>query len=155
MKQMNVENALRATSKSRSPSPEPLTYVQEQSLLRSETIAAFHDGDQGADGEEDDLLVLREKTQDELDREEQEYREFLEREAGGDLKELISIEEGGVRVDDNESEDGFQPKKKKKKKKKKRGVQDAETEKPKTKDEENQEFLLKYVCYSPGYSLLR
>ena len=77
---------------SRSPSPEPLTYVQEQSALRKEAIEAFHSATKGQDeaidedGSDDDLLVLREKTKDEIQKEEEEYRDFLQREVGEDLE---------------------------------------------------------------------
>ena len=49
--------------------------------------------------------MLREKTKDEMDREEEEYREFLAREVGEDLKRLIMIEEdliGARDVEKNE-----------------------------------------------------
>ena len=73
---------------SRTPTPEveqhPLTHVEEQEILRRETIAAFHGA---VDHQtEDDFLIPREKTQDERELEEEEYREFLEREVG-DLRD--------------------------------------------------------------------
>lgn len=138
MRQMALENTLRADS--RSPSPQPLTHVQEQRQLRDETIAAFHTA---ADemGDEDDLLMLREKTKDELEEEEEEYQAFLEREVGGDIKELVSVDNTlDIRVD--EEREPFNSKKKKKKKK-----SDAPT-KPRTKEQreqEDQEFLMKCV----------
>src|ERR1700735_5494596 len=95
---------------SRTPSPEveqPLTHVEEQEILRIETIAAFHGA---VDNQpEDDFLIPREKTQDEREREEEEYRAFLEREVG-DLREVVSVdglgdEEESVREEVLENED--------------------------------------------------
>lgn len=123
---------------SRSPSPEPLTYVQEQSALRKEAIEAFHSAtkkqDEPMDEEEsdDDLLVLREKTKDEIEKEEEEYRDFLQREVGEDLEGLITLEPG----DSFAAEVEVEPPTKKKKKSK---------EKAKPKEEDDQEFLMKYV----------
>lgn len=131
---------------SRSPSPEAedptLTYTQEQEVLRKETIAAFHHAAETA-GDEDDFLIPREKTKDEQEREEEEYRAFLEREVG-DLKDLVSVE---VRAEEDaesihEEEEETAEKKKKKKKKSKKA---AEETPKKSKAEEDQEFLLKCV----------
>ncbi|KAH7101091.1 KRI1-like family-domain-containing protein [Auriculariales sp. MPI-PUGE-AT-0066] len=76
------------TSRSPSPSTEP-THVQEQSALRAETITAFT---RAVDDEEDDFLVPRSKTKDELEQEEEDYRAFLEREVGEDIRDLIHVE---------------------------------------------------------------
>ncbi|KAJ7273015.1 KRI1-like family C-terminal-domain-containing protein [Mycena rebaudengoi] len=135
--------ALQSTLLSRSPSPEPLAHVEEQRLLRNETIAAFHavDGD-----EEEDWLVPREKTMEEVAREEEEYRQFLEKEVGN-VRDLVDVE-GGVA---ESAPEGESPKKKKKKKK------DKETEKTtdggasasnaagSSKQEADQEFLVNYI----------
>ena len=158
MRQVNLNAMLHP---SRTPSPEvekgPLTHVEEQEILRRETIAAFH----GAvdDQNEDDFLIPREKTQDEREREEEEYRAFLEREVG-DLREVVSVdgvddEEGFVREEDQANEDGkdaqeTEKKKKKKKSKKAKDERDANNEsstgkQKKTKAEKDQEFLTKYV----------
>lgn len=137
---------------SRSPSPEPLTHVAEQAALRKETISAFHDAvtePKHSDAEDDDdFLVPREKTKDEIEREEEEYRQFLEREVGEDLKEIVTLETGALGGDatgDDEVKEEGQEKKKKKKKKK-------EAKEKKSKEEEDQEFLLKcvsiYLCVS-------
>jgi len=40
---------------------------------------------------DDDFLILREKTQDEAEREEEKYRAFLEREVG-DLREVVRVD---------------------------------------------------------------
>ncbi|KAL1729503.1 KRI1-like family C-terminal-domain-containing protein [Schizophyllum commune] len=128
---------------SRTPSPEPVTHVEEQRALRDETIAAFHTAVDSAD-DEDDLLIPREKTKDELEREEEEYRTFLEREVGEDLSHLVSVESAAgtsaaVKADAEEEES---PKKKKKEKKKAEKVQDKGR---KSKEEEDHEFLMNYI----------
>ncbi len=137
MRQHALASALEEASGTRTPSPEPLTHVEEQSKLRDETIAAFHtavDGEERSD-EEDDLLVLREKTKDEIEKEEEEYRAYLQREVGEDLSELITIEpDSGVGAVQAEEEE--RPKKKGKKEKK-------TAKSGKSKQDEDQEFLLK------------
>jgi protein KRI1 len=148
---------------SRTPPPEdeqhlPLTHVEEQEILRRETIAAFH----GAvdDQLEDDFLIPREKTLDEREREEGEYRAFLEREVG-DLRDVVSVDglesdEGSVKEEVEVNEDGKDTqgektkKKKKKKTKKAKDERDANNElsngkQKKSKAEKDQEFLMKYV----------
>ncbi|KAF8164552.1 KRI1-like family-domain-containing protein [Pholiota molesta] len=151
LRQVNMDAMLHG---SRSPSPEndetrPLTHVEEQEALRRETIAAFHGA--AAQIGDDDILVPREKTQDEREREEEEYRAFLEREVG-DLKELVTVdvneEEGEVK--DEEEEEGEAEQEdtttdKKKKKKKKKSKKTAEEPVKKTKAEQDQEFLLNYI----------
>jgi protein KRI1 len=138
---------------SRSASPEsdgpgPMTHVQEQEVLRQETIAAFH-GAVDKVSDEDDFLIPREKTQDEREREEEEYRAFLEREVG-DLKELVTVDVDDVSAEEmkedeaKSEEEGDETKKKKKKKKSKKGTEEVK----KTKAEKDQEFLLKCVTFS-------
>jgi protein KRI1 len=152
MRQVALEAQL---NPSRSPSPEPLTHVQEQAALRKETISAFHtavNDDAGvADDNDDhnDLLVLREKTKDEREEEEEEYRAFLEREVG-DLQEIIGIEDGDVvREQDNVDDDAG-------KKEKKASKDDKLTKKKKrtSKEEEDQDFLMRYgndsLLYNPN-----
>jgi len=143
IRQVNLEAML---NPSRSASPEsegpgPLTHVQEQEVLRQETIAAFH-GAADRVGDQDDFLIPREKTKDEREREEEEYRAFLEREVG-DLKELVTVDVDDVSEKEEEevkNDDERDEKKKQKKKTKKR------TEEMKqTKAEKDQEFLLEYV----------
>ena len=51
MRQVALENALDRGS--RTPSPEPVTHVEEQRALRDETIAAFHTAVDSADDEDD------------------------------------------------------------------------------------------------------
>lgn len=146
LRQHALQSVLNPTS--RSPSPEPLTHVKEQEALRSETIAAFHTAisvDADEDEEEDDLLVPREKTKDEVEREEEEYREFLKREVGENLDELIRVERdgaGGGVLDDVKEEEEVGEEGKGKKKKRKSKEKDG---KGKKKDEEDHEFLMKFV----------
>lgn len=143
MRQVVLESALNPDS--RSPSPEPLPHVEEQRALRDETIAAFR---HAADEDDDDgLLVPREKTKDEQEREEEEYRAFLEREVGTDLRELVTVDaredaeenEGEAAVGDEDKQ------KKKKKKKSKEGKVSKETTSGKSRQEDDQEFLMKYI----------
>jgi len=136
MKSHILNSILETTSRSPSPEREPpsLTHYQEQAALRSETISAFHHA--VTEDDEDDLLVAREKAKDELEKEEEEYAEFLRREVGQDLGSLVEVEkvEGGEDEVEEESVEEDQPKKKEKKK-----------AKGKAKQEEDHEFLMKYV----------
>ncbi|KAH7925289.1 Krr1-domain-containing protein [Leucogyrophana mollusca] len=143
IRQVALESALHATS--RSPSPEPLAHVEEQRMLQDETRAAFHRAVDGDDDEDDGLLVPREKTRDEVEREEEEYRAYLEREVGEDLGGLVVLEDGGagsvdVGLEDRGEESGS-PKKKKGKKKEK----EKEKGKGKDKQETDHEFLMNYI----------
>lgn len=131
MRQVAMDAQLQGDS--RSPSPEPLTHSEEQRRLRDETIAVFHQlGNDNSEG--DDLFVPREKTKDEQEQEEEEYRSFLEREVGGDLKTLVSVEENTWK---EETPPSTESKQKKKQKKKGKDVKKA--------DDDDQEFLIKYV----------
>lgn len=145
MRQVVLESNLNGET-SRSPSPQPLTHFEEQQALRDETIKAFHGAVTDEDND-DGLLVLREKTKDEMEREEEEYRTFLEREVGTDLKELVTVEpnttiwspdDGGSQ--DDETQAKSQKKKDKKKANRKEG---ANEKKGKDKVEDDQEFLMK------------
>ncbi|RDB25162.1 Protein kri1 [Hypsizygus marmoreus] len=148
MRQVALEAAL--NPESRSPSPEPLTHVEEQRALRDETIAAFHQ----AVAEEDDddgLLIPREKTKDEQELEEEEYRSFLEREVGGDLRALVTgdLAEAEAHEDEHVSDEEEDKKEKKKTKKKKKKAEDGDRSKDsvpqKSKAEADQEFLMNYI----------
>lgn len=155
------------TSRSPSPSedadsaPQPLTHIEEQARLRAETISAFHtDPSQKADAEDEEeaeggLFTLREKTQDEVRREEEEYRKYLERELreGGVeglevLKGLVDVEdvEGGVKREQNE-EEGERKTKKKGKKERHEEKTKGGKESRKGKEENDQEFLMKCACF--------
>ncbi|KAI0359278.1 Krr1-domain-containing protein [Trametes cingulata] len=129
-------------ARSRSPSPQPLTHMEEQQELRQETIAAFHTAVDAKDDveEEDDFLIPREKTKDEIEREEEEYRAFLQREVGEDLTGLVTVDgdTAGVLDGADEAEDAGPAKKKSKKEKK-------EKKPAKSKQEEDQEFLMNYI----------
>ncbi|KAF8311870.1 hypothetical protein DL93DRAFT_2060627 [Clavulina sp. PMI_390] len=145
IQQQNMQSLLHG---SRSPSPGPTrpTHVEEQRVLRDETISAFHnavsadsDADSDDDGLEGGLLSLREKTKDELERQEEEYKAYLEREVG-DVKSLIQLDEpprdsdGNLLVDVRRTDEaGPSTSTKKSKKRKAR------------KEETDQEFLLNYI----------
>ncbi|KZS87753.1 Krr1-domain-containing protein [Sistotremastrum niveocremeum HHB9708] len=158
LKQQRLQAILGDQTTSRSPSPEPRvsvpTYAEEQQKLRNETINVFHEavGAEGDDNreEEDDFLIPREKTRDEIEREEEEYREFLEREVGEDIREIVVLDDATEtqgpqeRLEgaepNGEHDDSQSPKKKKKKKKQ------PSTSKPaKSKEEADQEFLVNYI----------
>lgn len=134
MRQHALASALNPDS--RTPSPEPLTHADEQVALRQETIAAFHTAvDKEVD---DDFLIPREKTKDEIEREEEEYRAFLEREVGDDLKEVVTLDVPGdaeMKVEEAAEE---QQKKKRKKRK-------GEGQLKKSEAEGDQEFLMNYI----------
>jgi protein KRI1 len=120
-----------------------VTHVEEQQRLRDETIAAFHavDGD-----EEEDWLVPREKTMDEVAREEEEYRLFLEKEVG-DLRDLVDVG-GHTAVAEQPQEEGSATKKKKKKEKKDKqssGEGSSKATAGSSKQEQDQDFLVKCV----------
>jgi protein KRI1 len=101
IRQVALESALNPPS--RSASPPLLPHAEEQRALRSETIAAFHNV--ADEDEDDDFLVPREKTKDEMEREEEEYREFLAREVGENLEELVTIEEDVIGAREGEKND--------------------------------------------------
>jgi protein KRI1 len=139
-----------ATSRSVSPeasSSFPPTHVAEQAALRAETIAAFH-ADTGGVAEEEvvdegGLFTLREKTRDEVELEEAEYRVYLEREVGP-LEEILDLgEEAKVEDEIHRQGDEGSPARsgeslagKAKKKKKKGKVVEQ-------RQETDQEFLIK------------
>ncbi|EJD50270.1 hypothetical protein AURDEDRAFT_182635 [Auricularia subglabra TFB-10046 SS5] len=133
-------NAVLEGEGSRSPSPALPTHVEEQRALRDETIRAFADA---AAAEDDDFLVPREKTQDELAREEEDYRAFLEREVGEDIAGLVEVEtedQWRARQPDDDDDDAAVSKKKKKKRKEK-GKEKVAGRDP----DEDQKFLLDYI----------
>jgi hypothetical protein len=76
-----------------------------------------------------------------MEQEEEEYRTFLEEKVGDELKDLITVEPNLDILDDEKGEDAL-PSKAKGKKKKKKGKEASATQ---SREEENQEFLLKYV----------
>ncbi|TBU36557.1 KRI1-like family C-terminal-domain-containing protein, partial [Dichomitus squalens] len=140
IRQHALASAIQDATGSRSPSPEPLTHVEEQKKLREETIAAFHAAADGLD-DEDDLLVPREKTKDDIEREEEEYRAFLEREVGQDLAKIITVDDDVGQADgvDVKEEEADEPKKKRRKREK------ANPESGKGKQDQDQEFLVNYI----------
>ncbi|KAG6866685.1 hypothetical protein C0991_000795 [Blastosporella zonata] len=140
IRQVALHSALNPDS--RSPSPEPLPHVEEQRALRDETIAAFHSA---VKDEDDDFLVPREKTRDEQELEEEEYREFLEREVGGDLKALVDIQpEPSTSNNGNGTilEGDVKNEKKTKLAKARKASKDSSG---KYKQETDQEFLMNYI----------
>ncbi|KAG1772093.1 hypothetical protein EDD22DRAFT_976667 [Suillus occidentalis] len=137
-RQAALASALEANT-SRSPTPEPYipTHTEEQLQLRDETRAAFHTAVDESD--DDGLLVPREKTKDELEHEEEEYREYLRHAVGQDLEGLIEIENSGIGAEAEKGEEGAGGKRKSKTKKKGKEV------KGKSKQEADQEFLMNYI----------
>ncbi|PVF96620.1 Krr1-domain-containing protein [Serendipita vermifera] len=118
----------------------PMTYAQEQEHLKAETIRAFKDAVSSED--EDDLLVAREKTRDEIEIEEEQYQEFLRREVGPniDLQDLITVEEGIERIhEDGEGDTTIKGNNKKSKKSKDHKKQEKRNE------ETDRDFLLNYI----------
>ncbi len=150
-------DAASSSSRSASPSassPLPPTHAEEQAALRAETIAAFHEStaaDEVAKQEEQEeggLFTLREKTRDEVEREEAEYRAYLEREVGP-LEEILDLGEEGKtegevrRQEDDDTHAHPAEAETGKKKKKKKGRKSGEERK-----ETGQEFLIKCVLCS-------
>ncbi|CAE7135950.1 unnamed protein product [Rhizoctonia solani] len=138
IKQQNLAALLESGSRAQSPTsgPAPLTHAQEQAALRDETISAFHNAVQ-EDGA-DDLLTLREGVIDDAEQRDEEYREFLQREVGEDISQLLWVEEGGVKVkeDPEPVTDERASSKEGKKKKGKRKERKQETD---------EEFLMNYI----------
>ncbi|KAI0333246.1 Krr1-domain-containing protein [Cubamyces sp. BRFM 1775] len=141
MRQHALASALEG-AQSRSPSPQPLTHMEEQEELRKETISAFHTAVKSQDDvEEDDFLVPREKTKDEIEQEEEEYRAFLQREVGEDLTGLVTVDPDSAGIlDGADEEEPIGGKKKKAKHEKQKEKKPA-----KNKQEEDQEFLMNYI----------
>ncbi|KAI0657658.1 KRI1-like family C-terminal-domain-containing protein [Cubamyces menziesii] len=141
MRQHALASALE-DAQSRSPSPQPLTHMEEQEELRKETISAFHTAVKPQDDvEEDDFLVPREKTKDEIEQEEEEYRAFLQREVGEDLTGLVTVDPDSAGIlDGADEEEPVGGKKKKAKQEEKKEKKPA-----KNKQEEDQEFLMNYI----------
>ncbi|KAJ2730747.1 Ribosome biogenesis protein Kri1 [Coemansia sp. BCRC 34962] len=89
--------------------PSALTHVQEQEALKSEFKAALGDDDEG----EDDFLVKKEKSKEEIAKEDIDYRKFLLDSIGGDAKNKAALEswtafaserkEAGSKVDDGQA----------------------------------------------------
>ena len=104
IKQHALNSVLNPRSRSTSPAFPVRTYAQGQEALRSETIAVFQTA-VDADSDTDDLLIPREKTKDEIEQEEEEYRQFLQREVGKDIGRLVTIDEGIERIhEENEGD---------------------------------------------------
>ena len=125
-----------------------MTHAEEQEALRRQTIAAFN---AAIDDAGDDFLVEREKTKDELERETEEYKAFLEREVGN-LENIITIDRADapdeVATSESPSKDNEKKKKKKSKKSSEKDKDDGEASHSNTADKD-QQFLLEYVSELP------
>lgn len=102
-----------------------------------------------SDSEGEELLVSREKTKDEIEQEEEEYREFLQREVGQivDIKELITIEEGIDRGHIKGEGDTSMPRKKDKEGRKRKKREEKEEIRSEQSD---RDFLLKCAFVTLG-----
>lgn len=91
------------------------------------------------------MLVPREKTKDELQREEEEYQEFLRREVGEDLHQLIEVDRDAIGIHENtpSGEGDGEGKKKKGKKDKGKEKEKKHSRTKEDKEKEDQEFLMK------------
>lgn len=136
-------NSILNPNESRTPSPAPGTYAKDQEVLKEETVRAFKEAVSSDSDDDDDLLVSREKTKDEIEEEEEAYREFLEREVGqiADIKELITVEEPVERIHLEGEGDTRMPRKDKKKKRK------GAVDEPIRSEESDKDFLLKYASH--------
>ncbi|KAF9652817.1 hypothetical protein BDM02DRAFT_3246809 [Thelephora ganbajun] len=148
LRQEKLAAELAFTSRSPSPDPnipKPLAHVQEQKKLRDETISAFHTAVSGDASDEDDLLVPREKTKDELEREEEEYQEILRREVGEDFRQLIEVDRDVIGIHESApNREGGGDGRKKKKKDKGKGKEQGRV-KTEEKEKEDREFLMNYI----------
>ena len=90
------------------------------------------------------MLVPREKSKDELQREEEEYQEFLRREVGEDLHQLVEVDQDVIGIHEN-TPGGEGEGRKKKKKDKGREKKSARSKTKDDKEKEDQEFLMKYA----------
>lgn len=90
------------------------------------------------------LLVPREKTKDELDMEEEEYKDWLEREVGEDLRQLVTIDAAAMPSEEAGAEDI--EKKQKKGKKERKAEKEGKGTKA-SKEESDQQFLLECVSF--------
>jgi len=107
-------------------------------LWYSSSIADAEDSD-------DDLLVPRHKTQDELDLEEEEYREFLTRAVGEDIGGLVEVEREDGWLARGAAVDEEPVTKKKGKKERKKEKETAGKTNGKRDDDADQKFLLECV----------
>ncbi|CAE6425253.1 unnamed protein product [Rhizoctonia solani] len=139
IKQQNLAALLESGSRPQSPTSEPLplTHAQEQDALRDETISAFHNAVQEDDAE--DLLTLREGVKDETEQREEEYRDFLQREVGEDISQLLWVEEGGIKVEEHSQPVTNEQTTQKEQSKKKKG------KRKERKQETDEEFLMNYI----------
>ena len=90
------------------------------------------------------MLVPREKSKDELQREEEEYQEFLRREVGEDLHQLVEVDQDVIGIHEH-APDGEGEGKKKRKKDKGREKKSGRSKTKEDKEKNDQEFLMKYA----------
>ena len=90
------------------------------------------------------MLVPREKSKDELQREEEEYQEFLRREVGEDLHQLVEVDPDVIGIHENVP-DGEGEGRKRKKKGKNRERKSGQSKTKEDKEKNDQEFLMKYA----------
>lgn len=116
-------------------------------------------------GDDDDLLVPRARTRDDIELEEEEYRTFLEREVGEDIRNLVTVEKNeavgaaseSVEIIENDDKNHKGEKRKKGKRERendkvknqaKGEAQSKKAEKQqakKSKEEADHDFLMRYV----------
>lgn len=96
------------------------------------------------------MLVPREKTKDELQREEEEYQEFLRREVGEDLRQLIEVDQDAIGIHENAPNgEGDGEGKKNKKKDKGKEKEKGQLKAKEGKEKEDREFLMKFASLKP------
>lgn len=97
------------------------------------------------------MLIPREKTKDELQREEEEYQEFLRREVGEDLHQLIEVDQDIIGIHENalNGEGDGEGRKKKKKKDKGKEKEKGQSKAKEGKEKEDHEFLMKFAPLKP------
>lgn len=116
-------------------------------------------------GDDDDLLIPRAHTRDEKELEEEEYKAFLEREVGEDLRNLVSVDTSEaigtsehvetVGGDGDKKSEGKKKKGKKEREKEREARDEVQGKKAtkkrdkKSKEEADREFLMKCVFLTP------
>ena len=99
------------------------------------------------DEDDDDILIPREKTKDEIEREEEEYHEFLAREVGEDIGGLVNVERAGnSSAEDEKENDRIAGKNENKGETGKEGKKKRRGKERMSKEHEDHEFLMKYAC---------
>ena len=92
-----------------------MTHVESQYKLRNEAVSAFKSlADESDEGDAEGGLVKREKEEEEVDLDDEEYRRFLLEMGGGEdeVRKILGIGESGihnVRVEEDEDDEVDQP----------------------------------------------